>query len=464
MSEQGPVAGAVAQTRAFFATGATRSVPFRVEQLRALDAAITRHETALLDALHADLGKSRLEGYASEIGFVQSDIAHTLRHLGKWARPQRRRIPWMAWPGRGAVHPEPYGVALIFGPFNYPVQLLFSPLIGALAAGNCACLKPSELTPHTAAAMAELVRETFAPEYVAVFEGGVETAQALLQERFDCLFFTGSAAVGRVVLRAAAEHLTPVTLELGGKSPCIVCRDADIEVAARRILWGKLLNAGQTCVAPDYVLVDASIQEPLLEAFRRTLEAFYAGAPEHSEAYSRIVSARHFQRLAAYLDQGRVVCGGEHDEAARYIAPTILRDVPAEAPVMREEIFGPVLPVVPFDTLDEALADVNARPKPLALYLFTRDRVVQERVLAETASGGVCINDTVTHIVGKELPFGGVGESGMGAYRGKTSFDCFTHYRSVLRRSTRVDPSFRYPPPRLSLAGLKRIYKWLLRN
>lgn len=455
-------AAVVEGLRRFYDSGATLPVSFRVEQLRALARAIDAHEKDLLDALHADLRKPALEAYAAETGFVQTDISYALRHISKWARPQRRRIPAAAWPGRGYVYPEPYGVALIVAPWNYPFQLLFSPLVGAMAAGNCACLKPSEMAPATSAAVAGLVRETFPPEYIAVVEGDREVSEALLRERFDYIFFTGSAAVGQKVMEAAAKHLTPVTLELGGKSPCIVCADVDLDVAARRIAWGKTMNAGQTCVAPDYILADRRIAEPLVQALRRALSAFYGEAARTSPDLGRIVNRRHFDRLAAYLRQGRIVYGGDHDPEELYIAPTILADVDPDSPVMQEEIFGPILPVVPFDRVDDALSVLRARPKPLALYLFTNDRRLQERVLAETASGGVAINDTISHILGKDLPFGGVGASGMGAYRGKAGFDTFTHYKSVLRRSLRVDPSLRYPPPRLGLPRLKRVYRFLL--
>jgi len=455
---------AVRKLRQFFETRATLPLSFRIERLKALRAVIDSHERDLMEALHADLGKPAFEAYASEIGFVQSDIAYALRHIRRWTRPQRRRVPLAAWPGRGYVYPEPYGVALIIGPWNYPFQLLISPLVGALAAGNCACLKPSELVPATSAAVSRMIRSTFGAEHVAVAEGGRETAEALLRERFDYIFFTGSTEVGRAVMTAAAKHLTPVTLELGGKSPCIVCADADLETTAKRIAWGKYLNAGQTCVAPDFVLADRRIKDDLLQAVRAALREFYGESPRDSRDYGRIVNPRHFERLVGYLSQGRIVAGGEHDAGECYIAPTVMTDVSLEAPVMQEEVFGPILPVVEFDTVDEALGLLRDKPKPLALYVFTRDREVQERVVRETASGGVGINDTVSHIVGKDLPFGGVGASGMGSYHGKASFDCFTHYKSVLRRPFWADPSLRYPPPRVPMAWLRRVYGYLLRR
>lgn len=458
-TQENPFAGQVSAARAFFETGATRALEYREERLRALARAVDTHEKALLAALRADLGKPATEAYVSEIAFVQADIAHALRHLRRWARPRRARVPWIAWPARAEVRPEPLGVALVLGPWNYPFQLLFSPLVGALAAGNCAVLKPSELAPRTSAATAELVRAHFPPEYLSVAEGGRETAEALLRERFDHVFFTGGGEAGRAVMAAAARHLTPVTLELGGKSPCIVCADADPELAARRILWGKTLNAGQTCVAPDFVLADARIKDALLDALGRTLRRFFGDNPAASPDYGRIVNRRHFDRLTAYLGQGRIVHGGRHDAETLYIEPTILADPAPDAPVMREEIFGPVLPVLGFDALDAALARLRGMPRPLALYLFTNDAAVRERVLRETVSGGVCVNDTLSHIVGRDMPFGGVGESGMGAYHGKTGFDCFTHHRTVMRRGVFPDPALRYPPVRWGVESMRRAFR-----
>jgi len=448
--------------RAFYETHATHPVLFRAEQLRTLGRAIESRENDLLGALHADLRKPPLEAYVSEIGFVQTDISHAVRHISRWARAQRRRTPPIGWPGRSFVYPEPYGVVLIMGPWNYPFQLLFSPLVGAMAAGNCVCLKPSEFAPSTSAVIAQMVSEVFPPEYVTVVEGGRDAAEALLQERFDHVFFTGSTTVGRAVMEAAARHLTPVTLELGGKCPCVVCSDVNVETAARRIMWGKCLNAGQTCVAPDFVLVDRRIRDSLLQALERALGRFFGDSVESSKDFGRIVNRKHFDRLVSYLPQGRIVCGGEYDESNLFIAPTIMTDVDPASPVMQEEIFGPILPVLEFGDLDEVLSMLRERPKPLALYLFTKDRGIQNRVIEQTVAGGVCINDTVTHILSKDLPFGGVGASGMGSYRGKAGFDCFTHYKSVMRRSMRVDPPFRYPPTSLPLARLKRFCRFLL--
>jgi len=446
----------IQRQRRHFRTGATRPLAFRQEQLRRLQSAIDARDAEILAALSADLRKPAHEAYTSEIGFVLSDIRHALKHLPAWMSPQRRRLPLIAWPGRGSVLPEPLGVALIIGPWNYPFQLLFSPLVGALAAGNCVVLKPSEFAPHTAKVISKLITDTFPSEYVTVVEGGRQTAEALLLEKCDTIFFTGSTSVGKSVMAAAARHLTPVTLELGGKCPAIVCADAPLEMTARRIAWGKFMNAGQTCVAPDFVLVERQVFKPLVEALNRAIGAFYGDNPQTSPDYGRIVNRRHFDRL--------IHCAGtcKHEAEDLYIAPTILPDVSWDDPVMREEIFGPILPVIPFDSMDEVPALLLDRPAPLALYLFTNDRTVQERVVSGTRSGGVCINDTVVHIVGRDLPFGGVGESGMGQYHGKAGFDCFSHQRTVVRRSTLFDLRFRYPPPKLPLSKLKKACRFLL--
>ncbi|MGQ9651369.1 MAG: aldehyde dehydrogenase [Phycisphaerae bacterium] len=452
----------IARQRAYFQTGATRSAAFRLSQLRSLYNAIESGEQTLISALHGDLRKSPQEAYATEIGLVLGEIRHALRNLRSWARPQRRRSSLLTWPARSFVCPEPYGVALIIGPWNYPFQLVVAPLVGAIAAGNCVVLKPSEFAPQTAAAIAQLIGAVFPNEYIAVVQGQRDVAEALLREKWDTVFFTGSTSVGRAVMTAAARHLTPVTLELGGKCPCIVCTDAPLETVARRIVWGKFMNAGQTCVAPDHVLVDQRVGDKLVDSMKRVLREFYGDEPRNNPSYGRIVNRRHFDRLVSYLGSGRILCGGEHDAGDLYIAPTILTEVAKDAPVMQEEIFGPILPVLEFGALDEALTFLRNRSTPLALYLFTNDRATQDRVLVETRSGGVCINDTVSHIIGHHLPFGGLGESGMGSYHGKASFDCFSHHRSVLRRSLALDPKLRYPPVRFTLATLKRFYRFFL--
>lgn len=436
----------------------------RRRRLAALRDAIARDEGRLLEALRCDLGKPATEAYASEIGFVLSDIDHALRHLAEWTRPRGRRVPWAVWPARGAVVPEPLGVVLIMGPWNYPVQLLLSPLVGALAAGNAAVLKPSELAPATSAVVAELVAEVFDPIEICVVEGGPDVAAALTALPFDHIFFTGGTEIGRRVMAAAARNLTPVTLELGGKSPCFVLADADIPLAARRIAWGKFMNAGQTCVAPDYVLVHRLVAGDLIAALRNAIVRFYGDDPRRSADYGRIVGRRHFDRLVGCLEGAGVAAGGDYDAESLYFAPTVLTELAPDAPAMREEIFGPILPVVPFDSEDQALALARAHPRPLALYIFTRSDAAAERILAALPSGGACINDTISHIMPKSLPFGGIGPSGMGAYHGRASFDCFTHYRSVLQRGGWPDLALRYPPFGASLGALKRIYGFLMKR
>ena len=448
--------------RAFFQSGATRSVEFRRAQLERLAGALERHEAALLSALQADLGKSPSQGYASEFGLVQMEIRHALRNLRRWAAPKRRRTPWFVAPARGWVQFEPFGLALILGPWNYPVQLLVSPLVSAIASGNCVVLKPSELAPQTAEVIVTLLRECFAGDYISVATGGATVAEALLRERFDKIFFTGSTRVGRLVMAAAAKHLTPVTLELGGKCPAIVCADASLALAARRIAWGKFMNAGQTCIAPDFVLVEREARDTFVAAMKKALHEFYGDDPARCKDYGRIVNHTHFERLVNYLRDGKAVHGGRHDAKDLFIAPTLLADVSPDAAVMQEEIFGPVLPVLEFDKLDDALALLRGMPAPLALYVFTRDRATEARVLADARSGGACVNDVVSHMIGTRLPFGGLGESGMGAYHGRAGFETFSHQRAVLRRATWLDLPFRYPPQKLSLAGLKRAMRFLL--
>ncbi len=455
-------AATVQRHRTFFQTGATRPLEFRRTQLEKLLAALDQNEAALLAALHADLHKSADQAYATEIALVQAEIRHALKNLRRWTAPKRGRTPWFVAPARGWVQPEPFGVALIFSPWNYPLQLLFAPLVSAIAAGNCAVLKPSELAPRTADAMVKLVRENFAEEFISIVTGGVDVAEALLRERFDKIFFTGGTQAGRAVMAAAARHLTPVTLELGGKCPAIVCADAPIELAARRIAWGRFLNAGQTCVAPDFVLVERSVRDAFVAALQKSLREFYGEEPIRSADYGRIVNKRHFDRLVNYLRDGKIVRGGAHDAKDLYIAPTILADVSPTSSVMQEEIFGPILPVLEFDKLEDALALLRTRPTPLAIYVFTRDRDTEKRVLTEARSGGACVNDVVSHMVGTGLPFGGLGESGLGSYHGQSGFEAFTHQRAVMRRALWLDPPFRYPPPKLALATLKRAVRFLL--
>ena len=438
----------VQRLRAAFRSGRTRSLSWRREQLKRLVKLLRENEERILAALKADMGKPAVEAYAGEVGLLVAELRHMLDRLPKWLAPEKVSTPLHSQLGKSLIYREPLGVVLVIAPWNYPLQLALLPLAGAVAAGNCVLLKPSEISAHTSALLMELVPRYLDPDCLAVVEGGVPETTALLEQKFDHVFFTGSTPVGRVVYQAAARHLTPVTLELGGKSPCIVDRDVDLEVAARRIVWGKFFNAGQTCVAPDYVLVERSTEGPLLERIKATLTEFYGADPRTSPDYARIVSDRHFQRLLGLIGAEEVVTGGKEqaDAGQRYIPPTVLRQVSPEAKVMGEEIFGPVLPVLTVPDLEAAIEFVNERPKPLALYVFSRDKARAQRVLDCTSSGGACVNDIMSHLAVPDLPFGGVGESGIGAYHGRDSVDTFSHRKSVLHRSTLLDVRLRYPP------------------
>jgi len=430
--------------------GAVRDVDARRTQLERLRAMLDEHEAEFAEALRRDLGKSAIEAYLTETGFLLNELDHVLGHLHVWTRPDKVRLPLHLQPGSAKVVPEPLGTVLIIAPWNYPLQLTLAPLIAALAAGNTAVLKPSEVAPATSAAIARLVGDYLDGDVVQVVQGGVPQTTALLAEPWDHIFYTGNGTVGRVVMRAAAEHLTPVTLELGGKSPAIVTATADIEVSARRIAWGKFTNAGQTCIAPDYALVDARIAERFTAALVTETRAMYGADARRSPDYGRIVNERHVARLQALLDGGgfeRVATGGDVDAAERYVAPTVLAGVSPDAPVMHDEIFGPILPVLTYtEGLTEAVAFVNARPKPLALYAFTGDGAAADRIIAETSAGGVTVNHTLLHVAVPGLPFGGVGPSGIGAYHGKAGFDVFSHRKAVLRRRARPDLKIAYPP------------------
>lgn len=437
----------VARLRATYTSGPTRPLAYRQRQLAGIARMLRACESDFVAALRTDLGKPAVETIATEIAYPAREVRLAQKMLSKWTKPERVATPLFAWPGKCRIVREPLGVVLIIGPWNYPVQLMLVPLIGAIAAGNCAILKPSEHAPATGALLAKRLPDHVDGECVQVVEGGVETATALLAERFDHIFYTGNAAVGRIILTVAAKHLTPVTLELGGKCPCIVDQHVELDVAARRIVWGKFYNAGQTCIAPDYLLVHEAIADALLARLKQTLIDFYGPDPRVSPDYGRIVNVRHHRRLMALLSgSGEAFVGGDAYEPERYFAPTILRSVPAHAPAMAEEIFGPILPVLPVKDMAAAVAFVNARPKPLALYLFSSDRRAQSQVLQSTSSGGAVINHTLMHEVIPSLPFGGVGDSGMGAYHGKASFETFSHRKAVLAKSTWLDLSLQFPP------------------
>lgn len=438
---------AVAQ-RAYFGSGATLGEAFRREQLRRLGAALKKWEQPLCEALWQDLHKSKEEAVLTELSIVEGEIRNHLRHLHRWMRWERRSTPLKMLPSRSRIVSEPLGCALIVAPWNYPVQLLLNPLVGAISAGCTAMLKPSPYVPNVSLTIERMIAETFDERYISVVQGNREVNGRLLEERYDVIFFTGSPSLGRIVMRAAAEHLTPVVLELGGKSPCIVDRGADVDLAARRIVWGKTLNAGQTCIAPDYLMIYRPLQERFIEAFRREVRRMHGDDPRKDRHFVRMVNGRAFDRVAGYLNDGRVVAGGETCRDELYIAPTLLADVDPTSAVMQEEIFGPVLPMIAFDDVEDVVQFVTEREKPLAFYYFGPERKGRD-IIGRTSSGGACINDTIMHIANENIPFGGVGNSGMGRYHGRESFDAFSHRRSVVLAPTWIDLPFRYMPYRM---------------
>lgn len=446
----------IRQQRIYFQSGTTKVIDFRIEQLKTLKKAIQENTASIVDALKKDLYKPELETYATEIS-ISREIDYALKHVKSWVKPKKISLPVEQLPGVGHIYPEPLGIVLIISPWNYPFQLVVSPLIGAIAAGNCALVKPSEIAPNTSEVVSQIIQKYFDPAYIAVIEGGIDISKQLLAEKFDHICFTGSTAVGRVVMEAAAKHLTPVTLELGGKSPCIVDTDINIEHTANRIAWGKFINAGQTCIAPDYLLVSHKVKQQLLDSLQKVIKEFYGDDPEKSSDYARIINQKQFTRLVKLLQDGEIVVGGNTNQTECYIAPTILDKISLEMSVMQEEIFGPILPVIEYSDLSEAIAIINEKPKPLALYLFSRDQHIQKRVLKETSSGSVCINDTVMQASVYSLPFGGVGDSGVGKYHGKASFDTFSHNKSVLKKSFLFDLKWRYAPYGGKLGLIKRL-------
>lgn len=440
------ITGIVSGLRANYRANLTRPLEWRRAQLTQMMKMLEENESAFAEALRLDLGKPAIEGYITDIAFVTGEIKLMLKNLRRWNRPERVRSPLVTLPSRSRRIPEPLGVVLVIAPWNYPVQLLLVPVAGAIAAGNAVVMKPSEVSSATSALLARLVPEYLDTRAVALVEGGVPETTELLAQHFDHIFYTGNGQVGRIVMGAAARNLTPVTLELGGKSPVVVDRSANIKVTARRIAWGKWLNAGQTCVAPDYVLVETGVRDALISAIRDAIGEFYGPDPRVSADYGRIVSPRHFDRLKQLANGGSAVVGGEMVSDDRYIAPTVLVDVDESSALMSEEIFGPLLPIIDVPSIDAAIASINSRPHPLALYVFAEDKSVVRRVLDNTSAGGVTVNGTLMHLTNPNLPFGGVGESGMGAYHGKSGVRVFQHMKPVLARGTRVDPSLAYPP------------------
>ncbi len=443
----------------YYTSGKLTSYESRMEQLNLLKKAIKQYENEILEALFKDLHKSKEESFATEIGFLYAEISYTIKHLKHWMQPQKVETPFFLFPSKSKIVKDPLGVVLIIAPWNYPFQLLMAPLIGAIAGGNCTVLKPSELTPYTAQITSKIIASCFHKSYITLVEGdgAVVVPELLNENHFDHIFFTGSIAVGKEIAKLAASKLTPVTLELGGKSPCIVDEDADIKIAARRIVWGKFTNAGQTCVAPDYLLVHEKRKQQLITEMKTTIHQFYGSDPQISPDYGRIISKRRFDKLKEFIDKGEVVEGGKTDESDLYISPTILQNTSIDSVIMQEEIFGPILPVIAYSNDTEALLCIARNPNPLALYYFgNRNR---DKYINGISFGGGCINNTLVHLGNTELPFGGVGSSGMGVYHGRYTFDVFTRPKSILQTANWIDPSVKYPPYK----GKLKFLKWFLR-
>ncbi len=434
----------VARQREYFESGATSPVSFRMEALRKLQKSLIDNESLINAAMKTDLNKSPFESYMTETGMVLDEIRFHLKHLPRWAKTKTVRTPLAQFHSKSFVVPEPYGVALIMSPWNYPLQLCLEPLVGAISGGNCAVIKPSAYAPATSSAIAKMISETFRPEYLAVVEGGRDQNSALLEEVFDYIFFTGSVAVGKVVMEAASKNLTPVTLELGGKSPVIIDETANMKIAARRLAFGKVLNAGQTCVEPDYLFVHKTVKDKFLQEFSKALKEFFPDGDMSNMPV--IISEKHFQRVSRLIKGENAVIGGSIDESKRFIEPTVLVGITPDSQIMQEEIFGPILPLMTYTDLDDCIRFIRSRPRPLALYLFTQSKAAEEKILSTCSFGGGCINDTIIHLANPYMGFGGVGYSGMGSYHGKLSFDTFTHYRSIVKKYTWIDMPMRYHP------------------
>ncbi len=445
--------------RTYFNEGNTLDINIRINNLKKLKSAIIANEKQILKSLKMDLGKSYAEGYMTEVGMILDEIGFLVKHLKSWAKPKRVRTSLANIPSKNILYREPYGVTLIVSPWNYPFQLTMAPLIGAIAGGNTAIIKPSRKSINTTNIMTKIIEENFEGEFIKVVNAGPGSNEAVLKEKFDYIFFTGSVRVGKLVMEAASKHLTEVTLELGGKSPCIVDKDTNIDITARRLTWGKFLNVGQTCVAPDYVLVHEDRKEELIQGLNKYIRQFYGEETKTCIDYGRIIDGEAFDRLISYLDEDKIRIGGEYDRDQKFIAPTVIDNIDFNHRVMKDEIFGPILPVITYRDLDEVIKTINNRQKPLALYFFSSNRTNIDKVIARTSSGGVCINDTVMHVASSNLYFGGVGESGMGQYHGKASFETFTHQKSVVNKGFALDVPLRYPPFGNKLKLLKKVFK-----
>ncbi len=449
----------LSKMRKFFDTDQTKSLSFRLDALKKLKNRILECQDEISAALKADLNKNSFEAYATETGIVLHEISYAVKRLKGWAKPVRVKAPLMHFPSSARVYSEPYGIALIMSPWNYPFQLAMTPLIGAIAAGNCAVVKPSDYSKNTSGVISKIIGSVFPPEYITVLTGGREVNKSLLDNKFDYIFFTGSVAVGHTVMESAAKFLTPLTLELGGKSPCIIDSTAKIDLAAKRIVFGKFINAGQTCVAPDYIYVHRSVREQFLMSAVKYIESFFGGDALGNDSFPKIINNKHFERICSLINKDKLFYGGKADSSACKIAPAILDNVDWSDAVMQEEIFGPVMPVLVYDSLDEVIGIIKKQAKPLALYLFTSDKDTERRILTGLSYGGGCINDTIIHVASPDMPFGGVGDSGMGGYHGKASFDTFSHKKSIMRKSSFVDINLRYPPYDKGDSLVKRIMK-----
>ena len=445
----------------FFSSGTTKNIQYRINKLKDLKIGIEKNEQLIYEALKADLNKSAFEAYETEVGMVIEEINIAIRNLKKWSKVEKVKTPLIHFGTKSYIYKEPYGIVLNISPWNYPFQLSLSPLVGAIAAGNCVMLKPSRYSRNTSDVLEKIIKEVFDEEYVAVVEkdGGRESISNLLNYKFNYIFFTGSPSVGKVIMEKASKYLTPVTLELGGKSPCIVHKDADLRKASKRIIWGKFLNAGQTCVAPDFLMVHEEVKSELIGYMKEDIEEFFGMEPFISEDFGRIINERQFERLKTYLPEGYIIKGGDYDVKQRYISPTLMDGVSFSSSIMKEEIFGPILPILTYNDMDALIKTLHNRPKSLALYLFTQSKTIETKVLDSMSFGGGCVNDTIIHVASPYIPFGGVGNSGMGAYHGKASFDLFTHNKSILKKSNIFDIKFRYAPYKGKLKLLKKFLK-----
>ncbi len=453
------ISSIIDKQREYFRTGETLAVDYRINALKRLQKAVQANEEQIFDALKKDLNKAPFETYMTEVGIILDEIKFMIKKLPAWNRKQRVRTPLAHFKSTSYIFSDPHGVVLSMAPWNYPFQLTIAPLLGAIAGGNCVIIKPSEYSVHTSSLISKIIRQCFGENYVTVIEGGMEVNQQLLKERFDYIFFTGSVSIGKIVMEAASQNLTPVTLELGGKSPCIVDREVNLDVAAKRIVWGKCLNSGQTCVAPDYLYVHREIKDKLLEAMKKYISQFYGRKPLESREYTKIINEKHFNRLRTLMKSGCILSGGGVNVESLQVEPTLLGDIKWEDSVMQEEIFGPILPILEYDRLSDVIDEVNKHPKPLALYLFTNNKETEELVLKSISFGGGCVNDTIVHLASSYMPFGGAGESGMGGYHGKWSYDTFTRKKSILKKSTLIDVNLRYAPYGNKLKLLKKILK-----